>query len=55
MASASENDSFIQALLPRWLLDEAISWIQDNLNPDDVFSDDDLEGWATDNGFVEEE
>lgn len=35
-------------------LDEAISWIGSNLQPDDVFSIADLESWAEDNGYVKE-
>jgi hypothetical protein len=35
-------------------LDAAIDWIASNLNPDDVFSTKDLEGWAESNGYVKE-
>lgn len=35
-------------------LDEAISWIGSNLEPDDVFSDKDLSQWAESNGYVKE-
>jgi len=35
-------------------LDNAIYWIARNLNPDDVFSDKDLEAWATANGYTKE-
>jgi hypothetical protein len=35
-------------------LDEAISWIGNNLEPDDVFSIKELELWAELNGYVKE-
>lgn len=35
-------------------LDNAISWMQDNLTPDDVFTDKQLIEWAENNGFVKE-
>jgi len=35
-------------------LDAAIEYISKHLNPDDVFSDKDLEGWAESNGYTKE-
>lgn len=35
-------------------LDYAISWIQKNLEPDDVFTDTQLENWAESNDYVKE-
>lgn len=35
-------------------LDEAITWIADNLEPDDVFPNNQLERLAESNGFVKE-
>lgn len=35
-------------------LDNAISWIQDNLDPDDVFTKEQLIEWAENNGFIKE-
>ncbi len=35
-------------------LDNAISWIQDNLDPDDVFTKGQLIEWAENNGYVKE-
>ena len=35
------------------LLDEAIVWIAENMDPDDVFEDEEkLHAWATKNGYV---
>jgi len=36
-------------------LDEAIDWIANELNPDDVFTDDKLERWAESNGYSKTE
>lgn len=35
-------------------LDNAIEWIGDNLEPEDVFSKANLELWAESNGYVKE-
>lgn len=35
-------------------LDNAIAWMQDNLEPDDVFSEKKLIAWAESNGFIKE-
>jgi len=51
----SQDSNFISAVINNSLLEEAIDWISDHMNPEDVFSSDDLERWATDNGMVKEE
>jgi hypothetical protein len=35
-------------------LDEAIDWIKNNLKPDDVFDNKELESWAESNGYIQE-
>lgn len=50
MASASENDSFVQDCFG-WMLDEAIDWIALHLDPEDVFTEDQLSTWADDKGY----
>ena len=37
------------------LLETAIDWIKNNLEPIDVFSERDLETWAENNGFIRSE
>ena len=39
--------------LPTYLLDDAVNWIQNCLEPDDVFTNEQLTEWAKNNGFVE--
>ena len=36
-------------------LERCIEWIRNNMNPDDVFSESDLDVWADNNGYVNEE
>lgn len=51
--TGSQNDTFIaEALnLPKYPLDEAVRWIQGNLEPEQVFTEDQLGMWAESNGF----
>lgn len=35
-------------------LDNAIAWIAKNLDPDDVFTNESLETWAENNGYVKQ-
>ncbi len=42
----------IEVTISMGALDEAIEYISQNLNPQDVFSAKDLEGWALDNGYI---
>ncbi len=35
-------------------LESALEWIKENLTPEQVFDQDELEDWARSNGFVEE-
>ena len=51
-----DNESFIRAILPQNLLDDAIEWISANLEPENVFDWDELakwaEVWAENNGYI---
>lgn len=53
MASYDENKKFAAAILPGYLLDAAVDWILDNMEPEDVFDEEKLKEWALANGFVE--
>jgi len=52
---ASDYREFKEAILDDGVLQEAINWIQANLSPEDVFSDNALEDWAEENGWVKDE
>ena len=54
MATTSENSNFADEVFGPYPLDSAIEWIQRNLNPDDVFSNNDLDDWAEANGYIKE-
>lgn len=55
MISNADGKAFAEALIPTNLLDDAVSWIQDNVDPVDVFTREQLSDWALNNGFVEEQ
>jgi hypothetical protein len=46
------REKFLKEATPEDALDVAVDWIKENLAPDDVFSDEQLEEWAEDNGYV---
>lgn len=53
---AQEATSWVDEVkMSNTALDNAISWMSDNLSPDDVFSHKQLSQWAENNGFVEKE
>lgn len=54
--NASENERFRSDVLtpPTWPLDDAIDWIAGNLDPTDVFTNEQLDRWARDAGYVKE-
>ncbi len=49
--SAKQNKEFTDAILPNYPLDAAVDWINNNMDPGDVFTEDKLEAWAEGNGF----
>jgi hypothetical protein len=50
--TSQQNRQFAESILPTWPLDEAIEWINSNMEPGDVFTEDKLEEWAENNGFT---
>lgn len=54
MATVNENDRAARAILPRYILDDFIEWIQVNMKPYDVFNDKQLSAWAEENGYTKE-
>jgi hypothetical protein len=57
MAAPRKSDSnrFIDWVIPENLLEDSIRWINSNLNPEDVFSMEDLNTWALDHGYSKTE
>lgn len=50
-----QDQKFIAEVIniPDDLLEKSIDWIKDNLSPEEVFSEKQLNDWAERNGFVE--
>ena len=48
------KDSVDEVKISNTALDNAIDWIGNNLNPDEVFSESDLGEWAEKNGYTKE-
>ena len=44
-----QDEDFLKSIIESTVLGKAIEWIQENLEPGDVFSDKDLEKWADHN------
>lgn len=51
VTSATQDRQFLSAVINDALLEEAIEWIKDNLEPDEVFDKDDLYDWGIANGL----
>jgi len=47
-----QDDNFRDAVISRSLLEDAIAWIAENMEPEDVFSEKALEAWATRHGMT---
>lgn len=54
MSTYLQDNAFIKSIIDSDLLRNAIDWISQNMSPEDVFSKDQLETWAENNGFVKE-
>ncbi len=54
MADRKKNDAFWEEMRPSYPLDDAIEWIKNNLSPEDVFSEKDLDQWAEENEYTKE-
>ena len=53
MTTCSEDRAFAKEVFKK-TLEEAVTWICQNLNPESVFDPEDLEAWAEDNGYKKE-
>lgn len=52
MATTHKQDrEFVSAIISSSLLEDAIYWINNNLNPEDVFDENMLDTWAEENGY----
>lgn len=53
-ASSMEDEVKSEITVSNGALDSAIWWIEKNLSPGDVFSEEKLDSWATDNGYIKQ-
>lgn len=51
----TQERDFISAVIGTDLLQNSIEWIAINLNPQDVFSAEELESWAENNGYIKDD
>lgn len=52
MITIKKREDFLLTIIEADVLDKTIEWINDNLAPEDVFSDMPLDEWAAENGYV---
>ena len=52
MTTVQQDRDFISDVINDELLEEVVSWIESNMDPEDVFSVSTLRQWAEDNGWV---
>ena len=56
MATTSKQDrDFLESVISSSLLEDALSWIEENMEPADVFSEKVLEAWAVGRGMTLED
>ena len=55
MTTTTEDSDFINSVVHGGLLEDSIDWIKNNLNPESVFSESDLDTWALENGYIKGE
>ena len=50
-----DERAFCRDILPQNLLEASADWIRENVDPSDVFRQEDLESWAEENGYTKED
>jgi len=53
--SARQDSNFINEMFSTTLLEQAMQFIADNFEPEDIFEEDVMGQWAEDNGYIKEE
>lgn len=53
--SARQDSNFINEMFSTTLLEQAMQFIADNFEPEDIFEEDVMKQWAEDNGYIKEE
>lgn len=55
MTTLEQDKAFLEEVISTDLLERAVDWISENLEPDDVFTEARLKEWALANDFKEAE
>jgi hypothetical protein len=55
VTTTTQDAKFKRDVIPDNALEEAVGWIANNMEPEEVFSDDQLSTWAVHNGYALEE
>jgi hypothetical protein len=50
--TAKQDRQFVDAIIDTTILESAIDWIANNLRPEDVFDEKDLETWAEESDYI---
>lgn len=53
--STRQDSNFISEMFSSTLLEQAMQFIADNFEPEDIFEEDVMKQWAEDNGYIKEE
>ena len=53
--SARQDSDFISEVISSTLLEQAMQFIADNFEPEDIFEEDVMKEWANENGYIKEE
>lgn len=54
MTTVKQDRDFLEKVVGLTVLEAAVEWIGDNLAPEEVFNDRELEAWASAHGWIEE-
>jgi hypothetical protein len=53
--STRQDSDFISEVISSTLLEQAMQFIADNFEPEDIFEEDVMREWANENGYIKEE
>ena len=53
--STRQDSDFIREVISPTLLEQAMQFIADNFEPEDIFEEDVMREWANENGYIKEE
>ena len=53
--STRQDSNFISEMFSSTLLEQAMQFIADNFEPEDIFEEDVMKEWANENGYIKEE